>query len=637
MRKFKGFVAAALALCMLISLTTALAADTPVIENGDKAATLKDLGLYAGTDATDPAAGLDGRLTTQDSLLFLAKLFGYNEAANAMSDSQVNNALARFEDGNDVSNYAKNVVAYSADNGIIYGSQSRDRLFLGAQDTVTANRLAAFTVRGLGYQVPDYQKAVAQLAEIPGSQVPLTLIGDLTRDDAVSVLYGALTAEKASGNTVIQDLVRDSEALSEIAEHAGILKEFVNLSVTVESVRTLNLKQLKIVFDRAMDKASAEDESFYSIQLETTGGTELIELGEHSASLSEDQKSVKITLGREVSYHLSQGSYVSVVVKAGIRAADGRVLPEDDIVSDLFVTDLTIPSVLQAEAVGEKRIKLTLSEPVFDGSGDTNLNTNLFQITSGTYIYYIQRATLDLDAIYLEVGTKLVEGPVTVTVYDKQADSIRDYAGYRVPKSSITFNYVKDTSVSVVTVPAATSTAVTLAFSKPVKFTDLSLYHTAPNLESGFRSQGSTGSDYRYQWTFSFSGESALPAGTVTLYLVNDVNDSHVIMDGYGIKVPNQTLIFQVSEEEEVTDVDASEAGQMIVDEPGYQMPTIFIPGVYPYPPINPYPDYDKPILDGPGEELDGPGEELDGPGEELDGPGQDFPGQDFSGQDFPG
>jgi hypothetical protein len=140
---------------------------------------------------------------SDDSLIFMAKLFGYNDAANALTKDQVADALVKFDDAASISEYARNVVAYSAANGILSGSAQNGKLFVGANNTVTAARYAAFMLRQMGYDVPDYRESVAQLAETKGSKVDADITGDLTRYDAIGIMYGALTAEKANGKTVI--------------------------------------------------------------------------------------------------------------------------------------------------------------------------------------------------------------------------------------------------------------------------------------------------------------------------------------------------------------------------------------------------------------------------------------------------
>jgi hypothetical protein len=192
-------VAVLAAALIFTSMSTVFADNSATIANADKAAALKDLGLYAGQDSNDPKVGLENALTTQDSLIFLAKLFGYNEDANALTADQVADALAKFDDAASISEYAKNVVAYSAANGILSGSIQDGKFFVGAKDTVTAARFATFMLKQMGYTVEDYKVSVAKLAETKGSMVDATVTGDLRRDDAVGVMYDALTAEKASG------------------------------------------------------------------------------------------------------------------------------------------------------------------------------------------------------------------------------------------------------------------------------------------------------------------------------------------------------------------------------------------------------------------------------------------------------
>jgi hypothetical protein len=228
MRSLRKLTAAVLAVALVLtSMTTVFAADSAALAYADKAVTLKDLGLYSGQDVTDPKVGLENALTTQDSLIFLAKLFGYNEDANKLTADQVTEALAKFDDAASISDYAKNVVAYSAANSILSGSTQNDKFFVGAKDTVTAARFATFMLRQMGYTVPDYRESVAQLAETKGSRVDAIITGDLTRDAAVGIMYGALTAEKASGKTVIADIVSDNVLLKAKAANLGLIEPVI--------------------------------------------------------------------------------------------------------------------------------------------------------------------------------------------------------------------------------------------------------------------------------------------------------------------------------------------------------------------------------------------------------------------------
>lgn len=152
----------------------------------------------------------------------------------------------------------------------------------------------------------------------------------------------------------------------------------------------------------------------------------------------------------------------------------------------------------------------------------------------------------DINVIDLEVGTKLIEGPITVTVnhagLDK-ADCIMDYAGYKVFKGDHTFDYVKDTSAAVVTVKSADQNKVVLHFSKQVKGSNIRLYHSKKNVNDYkvLVEKAAKANDI----TFEFK-DTKLPAGTVKLYLVNSDADAEKLVDYYGIKVPDQTLTCNV-------------------------------------------------------------------------------------------
>ncbi len=518
-----------------------------IAANADKAVTLKDLGLYSGQDANDPKVGLENALTTQDSLIFLAKLFGYYDASTKLSSAQVAESLAKFDDAASISDYAKSVIAYSAANGILSGSTKDGKFFVGAKDTVTAARFATFMLKQMGYTVEDYKVSVAKLAETKGSKVAATITGDLTRDAAIGIMYGALTAEKASGKTVIADIVGDNADLKAKAEKAGLVKSVSSGSgskeLRVVSVKALNTKQVEIKFNLPMDKDSAQDETNYEIKNMYAETEET--LTDNSCKLGDDMMTVTITLDSIVEDCLTNSSIAKVIVSKDIMAANTNKLGADiEVVVE--VMDGMIPTVKEVKATGEKNIRITFSEPVYETNNNTKLlNNENFAVKSGTYTYYVQKAELNLDVINIEVGTNLIEGPVTVTVNAAGLDgnnAIQDYAGYKVFKGDTTFNYVKDTSVSIVIVKSAIENKVVLNFSKPVKGTNIKLYHTAKNVEA-YKAEA-TETDYVDEITFTFDG---LPSGTLTLFLVNSENGA--LIDRYGIRVPDQSLTCHVEDD----------------------------------------------------------------------------------------
>ena len=561
MRRLRKLTVAVLTVALVLtSMTTVFAADpSPTVENADKAATLKDLGLYSGQDVNDPTVGLQDALTTQDSLIFLSKLFGYNDAANALTADQVAEALAKFDDAASISDYAKNVVAYSATNGILSGSTKDDKFFVGAEDTVTAERFATFMLRQMDYTVADYRQSVAKLAETKGSKVDATLTGDLTRDDAVGVMYGALTAEKASGKTVIEDIIGDNADLKAKAEKLGLIvdsvtessrsSEFAESSLSsefklkVESVKALNLKQIEIKFNAEMDRNSVQDKANYKIK---DKGTDEKTLTNTSCKLGDDKMTVTITLDHTVKDCLTNDTKATVIVSKEIQSAYGHKLGADKEVI-VEVKDDILPTVKEVKATGKKNIRITFSEPVYGGNNDP-LNVNNFKVVGGNDgkdTYDVQKVELNLDVVNLELNSELIDGPITVIVNNAglvEDYAIRDYAGHKVFKSDHTFNYVINTSVAVVTVKSARGNKVVLKFSKPVKGKNIKLYHTVKNAEA-YKAEATT-EGYVDEITFTF--DKFFPKGEVKLYLVNSKVEGEKIIDRFGIKVPDQAMYGEV-------------------------------------------------------------------------------------------
>jgi hypothetical protein len=528
---------------VLASMTVVHAADSATIANADKAATLKDLGLYAGTDATDPSVGLEYGLNTQDSLIFLAKLFGYTDAANKLTADEVAEGLAKFDDADSISEYAKNAVAYAAANGILSGSTKDGKFFVGAKDTVTSARFATFMLRQMGISVADWKKSAAQLATVKGSKVDSTLYGDLTRDAAVGVMYGVLTAEKASGKTVIADIIGDNADLEAKAQKAGLLTaELVQTKLSVVSVKALNCKQVEIVFNTELKKESAQRKGNYVIK---DNGESFKTLTDSSCKLSDDMKTVTITLDSTVDDRLTNSSQAEIIISKEITAVNGEKL-DKDIENTINVEDGLLPTVLEVKATGEKNIRITFSEPVYEGNNTDLLSTSNYGVKSGTYTYYITGAKLNLNVIDLKIGTRMIEGPVVVTVNNER--KLKDYAGYSVFKSELAFDYVKDTSVPVITITKAENNVVVLHFSKPVIGSNIKLYHTAVNNEAGMTA-ATTNNDYVDDITFRFN--NSLPIGALKLFLKNSIVNGEKIKDGYGISVPDQQLTYNVTDTSE--------------------------------------------------------------------------------------
>ncbi len=543
MRNFKKISAVVVAAALtLTTYAPAFAAYSPV--NGDKAAVLNQLDLYAGTDPNKFNPSLDSNLTRGQGAVLLAKLFNMDDAAKALTEAETNAILKDFADGAKVPDWAKQRMAYLVKNDIMAGSlnTTTGELNINTDMELRGGEFATLILKQMGYEVADWKTAIDQLAKVDGAKDVADYLAfgstSILRDQAVGIIYGSLTADYAAAGTetVIDKIVAAKPAIKAAAEAAGLISAPVVLAV--DSVKALNTKQVEIVFNQAMDKATAEDESYYEIK---DKGTSTIALGSSSAQLV-DEKTVVITLDGAATDKLTNSSDAKVTVKKDIKTASGLKLAADFVNSAVKVADGVIPSVTKVEATGENTLKISFSEPVYNGTNLTIGNQNI-TVKSGSYTYYVQNATADAakKTITVTVGTKLIEGPITVTVNAAGLDStaIQDYAGYKVFKGETTFTYTKDTTVPAVSVKEAKQESITLAFSKPVKAADLKLFHSVKDV-AAYKATDVTTVGYVDEITFNFANK--IPAGNVKLFLVNSTVSGNELVDGFGIKVPDQTI-----------------------------------------------------------------------------------------------
>ena len=542
MRNFKKLSALVVAIALVLTSIVPAFAYTPV--NADKAEILRQLEIYQGISTDSFVPALDQDLTRGQGALLLARLFNKEADIEKMTDAEVEEVLKGFADGSKVPAYVKKAVAYFVDNKVINGSLNNGELTIDEAGSLYAEQFAALILRQMGYQDSHYTKAIEELAAVEGvaglDSYTSIAGSEIKRDHAVGIMYGSLTGKyEGETATVISKIVEAKPALREVAEKHGLIEAEVK-ALAVESVTALNAKQLEIKFNVAVDKDSAEDESNYEVK---DKGSATISLGADSAVLA-DSKTVIITLDGAAGDKLTNSTDAKVTVKKEIKSATGETLGTDYVNSSVKVADGVIPTVEKVEAVGETTLKITFTEPVYNGGTSMTIANQNIAVKSGTYTYYVQSATADAakKTITATVGTKLIEGPITVTVNAAgvEADgAIQDYAGYKVFKGETTFNYVKDTTVPTVTIKEAKQESITLAFSKPVKGTDINLFHSVKNVEA-YKSDAASTSGYVDEITFNFTNK--IPSGNIKLFLVNSTVSGYELVDGFGIKVPDQTL-----------------------------------------------------------------------------------------------
>lgn len=155
-------------------------------------------------------------------------------------------------------------------------------------------------------------------------------------------------------------------------------------------------------------------------------------------------------------------------------------------------------------------------------------------------------ATSYADEITFTFNMSLPGGNAVLYLINSEDDNevIIDGFGVRVPDQTLTCYVAEALPPADVTVQSAKGNTVVLGFSKPVKGSNIRLYHTDIYDESN--KAATTAADYVNELIFTFS--KPLPIGSLDLFLVNSETEGEKLIDCDDIYVPDQSLTCEVEE-----------------------------------------------------------------------------------------
>lgn len=366
--------------------------------------------------------------------------------------------------------------------------------------------------------------------------------------DAILKVWADKTeaAEKAAQEAIAKVKKANNVAyLNASLAEAG--KDIVR-EVKVESVTALNAKQVQVVFNKEMDKDTANTASYYEIK--DKGQTVLAA----TPALQADKKTVILTLDAETK--LTNATSAKVTVKKDLKDISGKTLTADYVNSSVALADNKLPEVVGLKATGLKTIQITFDEPVYNGTSATIMN-NQIEVKSGIYNYTVTSIKADYSrrTLTVTVGTNLLEGEISVKLNAKgmtDSEAIRDFSGLVLLSQEQKLVYSKDNSIAtaeLVSVNKASKKAI-VKFSKPVYGSNVVLYHSVSG-QSAYGTAAVTKVESAASDTWEFTFTNAIPSGNLNFYLVNDPNSANnQLTDLFGVKVPNATFTYNV-----VTDV----------------------------------------------------------------------------------
>lgn len=213
----------------------------------------------------------------------------------------------------------------------------------------------------------------------------------------------------------------------------------ITTATKVESVSATNLKEINVVFDGTVDKATAEDKDRYSVDSSVT-----IE----SASLMEDGKTVRLTVNNSL---INQKNYTVSV--RNVKAGDKTVSASKFAFTPL---DNALPEVVSVKSLGTKAVKVTFSEPVKTASSSN------FKLDGKTFFGSVSEGKRDV------ILKPYSSSDLTVGAHKLEISGVEDYNQFKALSKTVDFEVVLDEVAPTISSVSATLEKATVTFSEEV-------------------------------------------------------------------------------------------------------------------------------------------------------------------------
>ncbi len=210
---------------ILSTMTVAFAATT----NDAKAKVLYDLGLFKGVSTTEYVPALEDEADAQQAIVLIGRALQWEVDMTATTD---------FTDD---ATWAEPYIAYAIEAGITNGVSATE---FGV-DIISGQRVVAWFLRALGYDMTAAWEDTATLAAEAGISIPAGTL----RDDVVGVIYEALMTTPVGGDaTLIEMIVLGDEALTKIAEDAGL----IDASLAIVSAKAVGVEAVEVKLNKSV-------------------------------------------------------------------------------------------------------------------------------------------------------------------------------------------------------------------------------------------------------------------------------------------------------------------------------------------------------------------------------------------------
>lgn len=455
MRNFKKLLSILLTVVIMASMVIPSFA---AIKYTEEALKLQSIGIFAGGPND---LNLDQGVTRIQGLSFAMRAAGYEDAIQAMSNTEIDQILAPWVDSATYASWARRYAAYAIKHGITIGVSSTEKR-LNPDELISGASFLVFILKSMGYSsvttgdAPDV--AISSSVLTPTQSALFGPKTSLVRDDAAGILYGAFkTGVNKNGTKLIDTYIASGATTKEAAAFSGFITIAPAVFEAVKASAT-NLKEIIVEFSNELNSDTATNKDNYTVEDQTID----------SVRVNDNKTSVTILLDDK----MSNQSDFKVTVKTGIKNNAGTYLSESKTLTGTAF-DVTIPVALSAEQAGPTSFKVRFSEPV-------RTQNATFKIDDGAYFVNSVTSADNGYSLIVSLYSTIPEGQHKVEV-----SNVEDYVPYRCVVKNLTFTAAKDNvPPTLARVISAAPNKVELELSKDVVFVtgELSaingIYHT---------------------------------------------------------------------------------------------------------------------------------------------------------------
>lgn len=465
----KKILSVALSTAMAFSMFASVAFGDDALNTQQKFDVLKEKGIFTGYP--DGTAGLDKEMTRAEFAKVLVGIMGLEPIQGKASFKDKNYKADKWP-----APYVEAV--YAA--GIMEGKNTTKMIF-DFNGKITVQEMAKVLVTAQKLEVPtetnnnasDWAKGYVQAAINAGLvDAKTNPKANASRSQLVEVAYTIYLSQQKpkvvsydvteSGKVVTFKLANNESVKVELEtplkantatevkfthnnyEYTESVTWVVTSATKVESATSTNLKEVDVVFDGKVDKASATDKNNYVIDSNSKGIK--------SITVLEDGKTARILLNESSKF--VQGTTYKIVVK-NVKGEQGSTIPQGEV--SFSSADNTLPTVSEVKGLGTKVIKVTFSEPVV---APTSSN---FQLDDKAFVGSVTQGENKREVIL-----KNYTGELSVGTHKLTASLVEDYAGLKSLADTKEFTVAVDNEGPKVTEISATLEKVTVTFDEEI-------------------------------------------------------------------------------------------------------------------------------------------------------------------------